>query len=63
MELLSSLDDELIAQLDSGQLSLRSVEMIAKETAERVHEIILRSRDLNVQKVAEIAYGMYPNIS
>lgn len=62
-ELLSSLYDELIAQLDSGQLSPRSVEMIhkiAKETAERVHRTILqaKSRELNVQKVAEIAYGV-----
>lgn len=62
-ELLSSLYDELIAQLDSGQLSPRSVEMIhkiAKETAERVHRTILQamSQDSNVHKAAEIAYGM-----
>ena len=62
-ELLSGLYDDIIAHVDSGQLSPRSVEMIhkiAKETAERVHRTILQamSQDSNVHKAAEIAYGM-----
>ena len=62
-ELLSAMYADLIKQVDSGQLSPGTVEMMhktAKETAEGVHTAIeqAKARELPVQRIVEIAYGI-----